>query len=193
MNKIFFLTNNKNKIREIKNLLKDISLNVLTPSDIQLKHEPKEIGKTFEENAKIKSTYGFNKSNLPCFADDSGICIEAFNWKPNVLSKNFIESYKNKNECFKHIINKVLKKNKHKAYFQTSICYTLEKDYHIIFNGRVDGRISDRVCGKNGFGYDPIFIPENYNKTFGELSINQKNKISHRSIAITKFVNFISG
>ncbi len=171
---------------------KDIPVSVVTPDDIQIKHEPNEIGKTFEENAKIKSTYGFDKSKLPCFADDSGICIESLNWKPGILSKNFLNNFESNNVCFKNIIKSVQKNGKKNAYFKTSISLTIGNDQNIIFNGKIDGTISKQIKGAFGFGYDPIFIPKYYKKTLAELSTLEKNKISHRSIAVTKLINFLS-
>ena len=192
MKEILFFSNNISKIKEIKNLFKDISINVLSVRDFDLNFEPKETGSSFAENSKIKSLYGFNKTTLPCFADDSGICIEALNWKPGINSRKFIEGFSNPNECFKYILKKVELSKKNKAYFKTSICLTLKKNYHIIFEGKIDGLISNRVLGKKGFGYDPIFIANNQTKTFGEMNKKKKNELSHRSVAIKKLINFLS-
>ena len=104
MKQLLFFSNNKNKIFEIKKIFKKANLKLLSLSDVEIKNEPKENGQTFEENAKIKSDYGFNKTGIPCFADDSGICIEALNWKPGVRSKRFLNSFKNNEACFKSII-----------------------------------------------------------------------------------------
>ena len=192
MRQLFFFSNNKNKIIEIKKIFKKFNLKLLSLNDIHLDSEPEENGETFEENAKIKSDYGFNKTGIPCFADDSGICIEALNWKPGVLSKRFLSSYKSNDECFKHIIKNTKKKDRKIAYFKTSISLTINNNQNIIFNGKIDGKISDKIKGGSGFGYDPIFIPEFYKKTLAELSLKEKNEISHRSVAVTKLINFLS-
>lgn len=192
MNNLLFFSNNENKKKEVENLFKKLKYKILSPRDMSLIFEPNEIGKSFIDNAKIKSSYGFNKFNIPCFADDSGICIEALNWKPNINSKNFLGSFKNKNDCFNYILKKVNKTKKNKAYFITSICLTLNKKHHIIFQGRLDGTISNKAMGQRGFGFDPIFKPFKFTKTLGEMSKEEKNKISHRSIAINKLINFLT-
>ena len=192
MRQLLFFSNNKNKIIEIKKIFKKFKLELLSLNDLNISNEPEETGKTFEENAKIKSDYGFNKTGIPCFADDSGICIESLNWKPGVLSKSFLNNFKSDQACFKSIIRSTKKNNKQNAYFNTSISLTVKNNQNIIFNGKIDGKIAERAKGKFGFGYDPIFIPNNYNKTFAELSIKEKNEVSHRSIAVTKLINFLT-
>jgi len=191
LRKLLFFSNNKHKTIEIKKIFKKFNLKILSLSDLDINEEPNENGQTFEENAKIKSDYGFNKTGLPCFADDSGICIESLNWKPGVLSKRFLNNFKSNQACFESIIKSIKKNNKQNAYFNTSISLTIKNNQNIIFNGKIDGKISEQVKGRFGFGYDPIFIPNNYNKTLAELSTKEKNKISHRSIAVTKLINFL--
>ena len=192
MRQLLFFSNNKNKIIEIKKIFNKFNLNLLSLNDVKINNEPEESGKSFEENAKIKSDYGFNKTGIPCFADDSGICIETLNWKPGVQSKRFLNDYKNNEACFKSIIQRIKKNGKLNAYFKTSISLTIKNDQNLIFNGKIDGKISDQIRGRFGFGYDPIFIPKNYEKTLAELRTKEKNEISHRSIAVTKLINFLS-
>ena len=191
MRKLLFFSNNKNKTIEIKKIFKKFNLEILSLSDLDISDKPKENGQTFEENAKIKSDYGFNKTGLPCFADDSGICIEGLNWKPGVLSKRFLNNFKSNQACFESIIKSTKKYNKQNAYFNTSISLTIKSNQNIIFNGKIYGKISEQVKGEFGFGYDPIFIPKNYNKTLAQLSTKEKNEISHRSMAVTKLINFL--
>ncbi len=192
MGQLLFFSNNKNKIIEIKKIFKKFNLKILSLSDVNLSDEPAENGQTFEENAKIKSEYGFNKTGIPCFADDSGICVEALNWKPGVLSKRFLNSFKSTEDCFRSIIKSTKKSLKQNAHFKTSISLTMQKGHNIVFSGKIEGKISDEIKGDYGFGYDPIFIPKDYKKTLAELSTKEKNEISHRSIAIIKLVNFLS-
>ena len=191
MRKLFFFSNNKNKIIEIKKIFKKFSLELISLNDLNISEEPEESGKTFEENAKIKSDYGFNKTGIPCFADDSGICLETFNWKPGVLSKRFLNNFKSNEACFKSIIKSSKNNDKRNAYFKTSISLTIKSNQNLIFNGKIDGKISDQVKGDFGFGYDPIFIPNNCKRTLAELNTKEKNEISHRSIAVTKLINFL--
>ena len=190
MSQLLFFSNNKNKISEIKKIFSKFGIKLLSLSDVDLINEPKENGQTFEENAKIKSDYGFNKTGIPCFADDSGICIESLKWKPGVLSKRFLNSFKSNESCFKNIFRSIKSNGKKNAYFKTSISLTTRNNHNVIFNGKIYGQISNQIKGSFGFGYDPIFIPKYYNKTLAELSTKEKNRISHRSIAVTKLINF---
>ena len=192
MRQLLFFSNNKNKIIEIKKIFNKFNLELLSLNDLNIGNEPEETGKTFEENAKIKSDYGFNKTGIPCFADDSGICIESLDWKPGVLSKRFLNSFKSNEACFASIIKSTKKYSKQNAYFKTSISITVKSNQNVIFNGKIDGKISEQAKGRYGFGYDPVFIAKNYNKTLAELSTKEKNEISHRSIAVTKLINFLN-
>ena len=192
MKNIFFFTGNKNKYSEIKGLLKTTNLKIYTLNNFKNFREPIESGKSFAENAKIKSDFGFIKSNIPCFADDSGICIKALNYKPGIFSKRYLSKFKSNKDCFNKIINQVEKSGEQAAFFKTSISLTIRLGITVCFEGVVRGKISNKVCGKNGFGYDPIFIPNGYSKTFAEMDIETKNLISHRSIAMKKLVNFLT-
>ena len=192
MRQLLFFSNNKNKIIEIRKIFKKFNLELLSLNDLNIFEEPEESGQTFEENAKIKSDFGFNKTSIPCFADDSGICIESLNWKPGVISKRFLNNFKSNKDCFESIIKSTKKNRKRNAYFKTSISLTINNNQNIIFNGIINGKISEQAKGRFGFGYDPIFIPNYYKKTLAELSTKRKNEISHRSIAVTKLINFLS-
>ena len=192
MGQLLFFSNNKNKIIEIRKIFNKFNIELLSLNDLNISEEPEESGQTFEENAKIKSEYGFNKTGIACFADDSGICIESLSWKPGVLSKRFLNNFKSNEACFESIIKSTEKNSKQNAYFKTSISLTIKKGQNVIFNGKIDGKISKQSKGRFGFGYDPIFIPNFYKKTLAELSIKEKNEISHRSIAVNKLINFLS-
>jgi len=192
LRELLFFSNNKNKVIEIKKIFKEFNLKLLSLIDLNINNEPEENGKTFEENAKIKSDYGFNITGVPCFADDSGICIETLNWNPGVHSKRFLNNFKNNEICFRSIIQSTKNNGKQNAYFKTSISLTVRKDQNIFFNGVINGKISDQIKGDFGFGYDPIFVPKNYKRTLAELSTKEKNQISHRSIAVTKLINFLT-
>ena len=191
MRQLLFFSNNENKIIEIKKIFREHNLKILSLTDLNINYEPKENGQTFEENAKIKSDYGLKKTGIPCFADDSGICIESLNWKPGVLSKRFLNNFKSNEACFESVIKRAKKNSEQNAYFKTSISLTVKENQNVVFNGKIDGKISEQAKGGFGFGYDPIFIPKNYNKTLAELSTREKNEISHRSIAVTKLINFL--
>ena len=152
--------------------------------------EPEETGRTFEENAKIKSSYGYKKIKLPCFADDSGICISALNYFPGIESKRFLKKNNDHKKTLKTIINKAKELSNFHAYFQTSVSLTFDNE-SIFFKGVVRGKISSEPKGKYGFHYDPIFIPNGSEKTYAEMTIEEKNKISHRARAINKLKKFL--
>ena len=192
MKEIIFFSNNKNKIQEISNLFIKFNYKLLSLNDYKNTVSPIESGKTFKDNAKIKSIYGFKKFNKICFADDSGICIDALSGGPGINSKKYLESDNKTNSVLNKIIDVVKNKNKYKAFFETSICLTLNINKQLFFTGRVYGKISLKIKGKNGFGYDPIFVPNGMGLTFGEMSLRQKNLLSHRAIAIKKLSRYLT-
>tara|TARA_B100000212_G_scaffold29100_1_gene19161 strand:+ start:193 stop:774 length:582 start_codon:yes stop_codon:yes gene_type:complete len=190
LREIIFFSGNEGKITEIKNKFKNKQIKILSLKNFDNYTEPLENGLTFRDNAKIKSSYGYSKFNIPCFADDSGICIEALGNLPGVKSKDFLNSFKNNISCFEYIINEVKNKNNNSAFFKSVICLTLTNNKNIFFEGIINGKISDSIIGNEGFGFDPIFIPDGHNKTFAQMKIDMKNKISHRGIALEHLVKY---
>jgi len=188
---IIFFSNNENKILEISNLFLNSSIKILNLQAFRKVLSPVETGETFEENAEIKSKYGLKKFKKICFADDSGICIKALGGDPGVNSKQFLYSEKNPINTLNKIIKITKSKKIFDAFFQTTICLSITKDKKIFFTGKINGRISNIKKGFDGFGYDPIFIPNGYNKTFAEMKLAEKNLISHRSIAIKKLRDYL--
>jgi XTP/dITP diphosphohydrolase len=188
---ILFFSHNQKKIIEVKQIFKDSRIKVFDLNSFEKIKEPRETGGTFASNAQIKSKYGQQVFNMPCFADDSGFCVEALKNNPGVKSKRFLENFTNNKKAFDYIISNVVKKKKNRAFFTTAICLTLKENHHIVFLGKISGTVSLKPKGSNGFGYDPIFIPENHTKTFAEMSLEEKNIISHRKIAITKLKSFL--
>jgi len=189
--KILFFSNNKNKKKEINNMFKNSNLDILNLEDFKKIKEPIENASSFEENAKIKSKYGFRAFSLPCFADDSGICISALNNLPGIKSKRFIDENGGIKNTFKLIFKNISQRSDNKAYFKTSISLTINEKNTLFFNGVVGGEITEKPRGENGFGYDPIFVPDGYNKTFAEMTSKEKNNVSHRFIAINKLKNYL--
>jgi XTP/dITP diphosphohydrolase len=188
---ILFFSHNQKKIVEVKQIFKNSKIKVYDLNSFKKIKEPKETGATFSSNAKIKSKYGQQLFDMPCFADDSGFCVEALKNNPGVKSKRFLEKFSNNKKAFEYIISNVVKKRNNKAFFVTAISLTLKENHHITFLGKISGTVSLKPKGMNGFGYDPIFIPENNIKTFAEMSLEEKNVISHRKIAITKLKSFL--
>ena len=193
--KLLIGTNNKGKLKEIRDLLPKY-IKIYSTADYNLK-SPREDGLTFEENSVIKSKYFSKKTKLICLADDSGLEIDILNKDPGIYSAR----WGGKNGDFKKAIKRVYKelskkdknwqKKKIKARFvcALSICF-LDKKIACV-KGKVEGFISPEPKGKNGFGYDPIFIPKNKRKTFGEMSSLQKYKIDHRFVAFKKIRKFL--
>jgi XTP/dITP diphosphohydrolase len=193
--KLLIGTNNKGKLKEIRDLLPKY-IKIYSTADYNLK-SPREDGLTFEENSVIKSKYFSKKTKLICLADDSGLEIDILNKDPGIYSAR----WGGKNGDFKKAIKRVYKelskkdknwqKKKIKARFvcALSICFLDKKIVSV--QGKVEGFISNEPRGKNGFGYDPIFIPKNKKKTFGEMRLLQKYKIDHRSVAFKKIKRFL--
>jgi len=194
-NKLLIGTNNVGKLREIKSLLPK-KLKIYSTSEFNLK-SPLENGKTFKENSLIKSKYFSKKTGLKCLADDSGLEIDILNKKPGIYSARWGGNNSDFNKAIKKVYLEIKKKDKNwkdkkiKARFicALSLCYLKKKIACV--QGVVEGEISDRPRGKNGFGYDPIFIPKNNKKTFGEMNFLQKSKIDHRFKAFKKIKRFL--
>jgi len=188
--KILIATNNKGKFKEIKELLPK-KIEYFSPKDFNMK-EPIENGKTFQENAKIKSLYGSRKSKLVCISDDSGIEISALNNRPGIYSARWAGRTKNFNIAINKVFEKLKKKNKlnSKAKFVCCLSIAFPNGKSKEFVGKINGRISFPAKGKRGFGYDPIFLPLNHKKTFGQLSHKHKQRLSHRYKAFSKIKKY---
>ena len=193
--KLLIGTNNKGKYKEIRDLLPNY-IKTYSTSKFKLK-SPREVGQTFMENSILKSKYFSKKTKLICLADDSGLEIDLLNKNPGIYSAR----WGGKNGDFNKAINKVYrelakkdinwKQKKIRARFicVLSICHMNKKIASA--SGKIEGYISTEPKGKNGFGYDPIFIPKNRKKTFGEMNSSQKYKIDHRSVAFRKIKKFL--
>ena len=188
-------TNNKGKQKEITNLLPK-NIKIFSTSNFRLK-SPKENGKTFEENSLIKSRYFSKKSQLTCLADDSGLEIDLLDNKPGIHSARWGGKNSNFKKAIERIYRELNKKNKNwknrkiKARFICALSLSYINKKITCVKGIVKGRISHKPKGKNGFGYDPIFIPDNYKKTFGEMSLYKKYKLDHRYKAFKKIKKFL--
>ncbi len=193
--KLLIGTNNKGKLKEIRDLLPK-NIVTLSTADFKLK-SPRENGKSFKENSLIKSKYFSKKTNLMCLADDSGLEIDILDKNPGIYSARWGGRNSDFNIAIKRVYRELKKKDKYwrnkkiKARFvcALSISYLSKKICCVI--GRVEGIISDKPRGRNGFGYDPIFIPINKKKTFGEMKPIQKYKLDHRSKAFKKIKKFL--
>ena len=187
-------TNNKGKLKEIKDLLPK-NIKIYSTNNFKLK-SPKENGKTFTENSLIKSKYFSKKTNLICLADDSGLEIDILKKKPGIYSARWGGKNSNFNKAIKKVYRELYKKDKNwkkkklSARFICVLTIFWPNNKFISKIGKIEGRISNLKKGKNGFGYDPIFIPLKNIKTFGEMKPSQKYKIDHRYIAFKKIRKF---
>ena len=186
---LVFASNNKNKIKEIQ-LLVPASIQILSLEDIGCTEDIAETADTIEGNAILKANYVTEKYGYDCFADDSGLEVDALNGEPGVFSARYAGEPKNdENNIAKLLTNLKDVKNK-KANFKTVICLNSKGKQHL-FKGIINGQIIEERIGTNGFGYDPIFVADGYEKTFAELSLEEKSNISHRGIAVKKLIDFL--
>lgn len=191
MKKIIFATNNAHKLEEVRHYLKDL-YQVISLKEIGFTEDIPEPYETLEENALTKSKTIFEKFGMDCFADDTGLEVDALNGAPGVYSAR----YAGPNCTFEDNVNKMLEEMKNKqnrkARFRTVVSLILNgKEYY--FEGEVTGVIARERSGAEGFGYDPIFIPEGLELSFAEMGLDEKNKISHRGRAVAKLVAFLEG
>lgn len=189
--KIVFATNNRHKLEEIKDILgKDFE--IVSLAEIGCHEDIPETGLTLEENARQKSTYIVEHYNHDCFADDTGLEVDALNGEPGVHSARYAEGTDHDSEAnMRKLLSKMANVKDRTARFRTVISLIINGVEHQ-FEGRVEGRIATEKHGKEGFGYDPIFIPEGYDKSFAELGEEVKNQISHRARAVKKLAEYLS-
>jgi XTP/dITP diphosphohydrolase len=184
MKKILIGTHNKGKLKEIAYLLSK-KLQKISPLKLKIK-SPKETGKTFNSNSKLKVNFFSKYVRYPVISDDSGLCIRAFNNKPGIYSARLAKKHGSFLKAMKFILKKMKKKKNRSATFVCSLSFKDNKKKIITAEGKLYGKISDKISGKNGFGYDPIFIPSNYKITFGQMKKSKKIKMDHRFIAFGK-------
>ena len=186
---LVFATNNKHKLKELQAILGD-KIKLLSLEDIGCNEEIPEEQPTLEGNARQKSMYIFEKYNFSCFADDTGLEIEALNGEPGVYSARYAGEEKNAEANMKKVLAKMAKINNRNARFRTVISLIINGEEKQ-FEGIVEGKILTGKRGNSGFGYDPIFQPDGYDLTFAEMKLEDKNKISHRGRAVEKLVKYL--
>ena len=189
--KIIFASNNKNKVQEIQNQVPEF-IQIVTLEEIGCTEDIEENGKTIEENAIIKANYVTENYGLPCFADDTGLEIEALNGEPGVYSARYAGEEKDAEKNMDLVLEKLKDSNNRKAQFKTVIALNIN-DQQYLFTGIVKGEIRKEKQGSHGFGYDPIFEPEHSGRTFAEMTLEEKNKLSHRGRAVEQLVEFLKG
>ena len=187
--KIVFATGNPNKLKEIKSAIK--SFEIIGLKDLKITEEIPETGNTLKKNALQKAKYVYDKTGLDCFSDDTGLEIEALDFRPGVYSAMYAGPDCNAENNMRKVLEELGEGLNRNAQFKTVIALILQgKEY--FFEGVVKGEILKQKTGKDGFGYDPIFRPLGYKESFAEMSIAQKNEISHRGLAVKKLVEFFS-
>jgi len=184
--KLVFATHNENKVKEVQAMLPQ-HISLLSLTDIGCNEDIPETGKTLEENAILKANYITQKFSYPCFADDTGLLVDALDGAPGVYSARYASDGRDANENMNKLLNELRDQKDRKAKFETVIALNLKKEQYI-FTGEVNGEIVYEKRGDKGFGYDPIFKPYGYSKTFAELPLVVKNKIGHRGRAIQKLI-----
>ncbi|WDF78349.1 non-canonical purine NTP diphosphatase [Mucilaginibacter sp. KACC 22773] len=190
MTELVFATNNRHKLEEVEAKLQG-KIKLLTLNDIGCYDDIEETGTTFKANASIKSQYIYNKHKLNCFGDDSGLEIDALNGEPGVYSARYAGEHGNHAANIKQVLDKLKDETNRKARFRTVISLMWAGEEYF-FEGTVEGTIRTAPSGTDGFGYDPIFEPEGYAITFAEMTMDEKNQISHRAKAMEKLIGFLS-
>jgi XTP/dITP diphosphohydrolase len=188
--KLIFATHNHNKAREIQAIMPE-GIELLTLDEIQCNEEIPETAATLEGNAKLKAAYIAQQFDMECFADDTGLEVAALHGEPGIHSARYAGQSRDPEANMHLLLEKLATKGDRSAQFRTVIALYWNKEYHY-FEGIVKGKILQEKKGNNGFGYDPIFEPENCGKSFAEMTLEEKNKYSHRSRALDKMIAFLS-
>ncbi|HMQ67644.1 MAG TPA: RdgB/HAM1 family non-canonical purine NTP pyrophosphatase [Ignavibacteria bacterium] len=192
--KILMATNNKNKLKEIRSVLSSLkTISVYSLNDFGITAEIAEDGKTLEDNALLKAEYVFRLLDIPAISDDTGLFVDALNGEPGIYSARYAgENASYSDNCKKLLSNlKSVRSEDRKARFESVICLYTGIDEYKFFKGICKGKIIENEKGTNGFGYDPVFVPDGMSGTFAELSAEEKNLISHRALALRSFREFI--
>jgi len=186
---LVFASNNKNKIKEIQLLVSD-TIQILSLEEIGCTEDIPETADTIEGNAILKANYVTEKFGFNCFADDSGLEVDALNGEPGVFSARYAGEPKNDENNIDKLLANLKEIENKKANFKTVICLNINGEQQL-FTGIINGQIIEERVGTNGFGYDPIFVADGYQKTFAELTLEEKSNISHRGIAVKQLITFL--
>ena len=187
--KIFFATNNTHKLEEVKAMMPR-GIELCGMDELDLQEEIPETHDTLEENALQKARFIHEKFGVNCFADDTGLEVDVLEGRPGVHSARYAGDQKDSNANTEKLLNELKDKKNRKARFRTVIALILDNE-EILFNGIAEGEIIDEKRGNEGFGYDPVFVPAGYTQTFAEISLDEKNKISHRYKATNMLAEYL--
>jgi len=189
MIELVFATNNRHKLNELSKLAGN-KFHLLSLKDINCYDDIPETADTLEGNAALKAQYIWEKFGINCFADDTGLEVDALNGQPGVYSARYAGEDQDSEANLSKVLEELKDNSNRKARFRTVICLIIDGKEHY-FEGIVNGNLLSVRQGKEGFGYDPIFVPDGYNNTFAEMDMEVKNKISHRGIATEKLIVFL--
>ncbi len=188
--KIVFATSNKNKIKEVQKLLPN-SIEIIGLEEINCNEDIPETSSTIEGNAIQKANYVLEHYKVPCFADDTGLEVKSLNGAPGVLSARYAGNDKNNEKNIEKLLTELEGVTDRAAQFKTVIAISGIEQETITLEGICKGAIISEKKGNNGFGYDPVFLPQGYDETFAEMNLEEKNTISHRAIAVKKLITFL--
>ncbi|WP_297206706.1 RdgB/HAM1 family non-canonical purine NTP pyrophosphatase [uncultured Brachyspira sp.] len=191
LDKLVIATSNKHKLEEMEDILKGSVIKEILPMPSGI-GEIIEDGKTFIENSLIKARAVYNHTKLPSLADDSGLCVNALNGHPGIYSARYGGENLSYEEKMKMLLDELKYKEDKSAYFISAAVCVLDDNYYIAVEGKVNGKIIENPRGYDGFGYDPIFQPDGYDITYAEMKLEEKNSISHRSLAMKKMKEILS-
>ena len=189
MKEIVFATNNAHKLSELRGIVGD-KIRILSLADINCHDDIPETGETLEENSAQKVNYIYENYGKNCFADDTGLFVEALDGAPGVHTARYAGEHATSDDNVDLLLKNLEEKKNRRAYFKTIVSLIIDGKL-FQFEGRIDGDITSKRIGTKGFGYDPVFRPDGYKKTFAQLGVEIKNKISHRAIASQKLVDFL--
>ncbi len=187
--KLVFATHNQHKFLEVKAVMPN-HIQLFSLDDIGCHEEIPETGETLQENAQLKSDFVVQNYGLDCFSDDTGLLVNALNGAPGVYSARYAGAQKNANDNMAKLLLQLENKENRSAYFETAISLFFKGEQYF-FSGTVNGSITNEKRGEQGFGYDPIFVPDGFDRTFAELPMKTKNSISHRGRAMAQLIYFL--
>ena len=188
---LIFASNNQHKLDEVSAILEPTGVEIKGLSAIGFTREIEETGTTFHENAAIKAKAIYDETGMDCFADDSGLEVEALNGEPGVYSARYAGQHGNHQANNLKLLEALKSQTNRNACFKTVIALMIQGELHY-FEGRVDGQITKEIIGEKGFGYDPVFVPNGHHKTFAEMPAEIKNSISHRKRALEAMLGYLS-
>lgn len=189
MKKLVFATNNAHKLAEVRAILSP-EYTIISLADLDCNEDIPETATTLEGNSLLKAKYVYDKFGFDCFADDTGLEVDALNGEPGVYSARYAGEENNSHENMWKVLS-LLGDNKNRAACFRTVISLIQGGNTTLFEGKIEGVIISKPLGKSGFGYDPIFVPNNYVLSFAQLSAEEKNRISHRAIAVQKLVDYL--